>query len=129
MNTTKSDKELSGKDIVRHNLRNKIDNLKTLIRDTESIRRETLFILDRYPNHREWKTLASFEAKSILKEARSEVRLKYKSSGQTIPSDKNIQADMMEHISREFNSRLSTLHISLEASESYLHELDNMKED
>lgn len=129
MNKIKIDRPLKGKDIVRHNLRGKVDNLKTMILDAGNLQREVLFILDRYPNHREWKILASFEAKSILNVTRSEVRLLYKSSKQPIPSDKDIQADMMGRINEHFNERLSTLHIALENSENYLNELDNMKED
>lgn len=129
MKTNKIDRHLSGKDIVRHNLRDKIDNLKKLIMETENLQRETLFILDRYPSHREWPTVAGFEAKAILNDARSEVRGQYKTSGQTIPPDKEIQADMMAHMNKQFYSRLSSLHISLEAAEDYLNEINNIKED
>ena len=126
---TKIDRHLSGKDIVRHNLRGKIDNLKKLIMEMEDLQREVLFILDRYPSHREWPTVAGFEAKGVLNDARSEVREQYKASGQTVPADKEIQADMIANMNKQFYSRLSSLHISLEAAEDYLNELNGIKEE
>ena len=129
MNKNKIDRHLGGKDIVRHNLRANIDNLKKLIMEAENLQREVLFILDRYPSHREWPTVAGFEAKAVLNDARSEVRGQYKASGQTIPADKEIQADMMAHVNKSFYSRLSSLHVSLEVAEDYLNEINNIKED
>lgn len=129
MLNNKIDRHLSGKDIVRHNLRGKIDNLKKLIMETENLQREVLFILDRYPSHREWPTVSGFEAKGILNDARSEVRGLYKASGLTVPADKEIQHEMMVHVNKSFYSRLSSLHVSLEVAEDYLNEIDNMKED
>ena len=129
MLNNKIDRHLSGKDIVRHNLRAKIDNLKKLIMEAENLQREVLFILDRYPSHREWASLAGFEAKGILNDARSEVRGLYKASGLTIPADKEIQHEMMVHVNKSFYSRLSSLHITLEAAEDYLNEINNIKED
>lgn len=129
MLNNKIDRPLKGKDIVRHNLRGKIVNLKKLIMEAENLQRETLFILDRYPSHREWSTVASFEAKGVLNDARSEVRGQYKASGQTVPADKGIQADMMAHMNKQFYDRLSSLHVSLEVAEDYLNEINNIKEE
>lgn len=129
MNKIKIDRPLKGKDIVRHNLRGKIVNLKKLIIDTENLQRESLFILDRYPSHREWPTVASFEAKGVLNDARSEVRGQYKASGQTVPADKEIQADMIAYVNKQFYGRLSSLHVSLEVAEDYLNEINNIEEE
>lgn len=119
-------KPLKGSDIVRSNLRKNIDNVKALILEEENLQREMLFILDRYPNHREWKTVAGYQAKSLLNSIRSDVRRSYKVNNQKVPSDEEISSDMMALVNKTCYGRLSALHVSLEASEEYLAELNNL---
>lgn len=126
MKITTPGKATTGKDIVRQNLLNKITNFKNNIEDSENLRREVLFILDRYPNHREWKTVAGFQAKNFLETLRSEVRASYSKSNQPMPSFENLVSDMIHLANKQFEGRLSMLHISLETSEVYLEELKNL---
>ncbi|MGF0347623.1 hypothetical protein ACQR3P_28700 [Rhodococcus sp. IEGM1300] len=126
MKITTPGNPLKGKDIVRSNLVKNIDNVKALILEQENLQREVLFILDRYPNHREWKTVAGHQAKSFLNSIRSEVRAVYKEQQDKIPSDEDISSDMMALANKNFYGRLSMLHVSLETSEEYLAELKNL---